>query len=119
MATDSDSVAPRKRNKYRLAIAVKDCSAQESCALCGRAISLLGDLCLCREDDLGKVCGSCGAEHDPALTALLELARVADRIGRMGRHVLAPPLGALLELAHAAEAYTAAADKRKRLRKAG
>jgi hypothetical protein len=35
----------------------------------------------------------------------VELAHVADRVGRIGRHTLVPPLDALLDLARAAENY--------------
>jgi hypothetical protein len=105
--------------KHRLTIAVREGAANYNCALCSRPLSQAEDLCLCLENDMCRVCGSCGVEHDPALAALLDMAKVAERVGRMGRHVLVPPLGALLELAHAAESYSSAREKRRRLRKAG
>ena len=40
-----------------------------------------------------------------ALLALLELAQVAEQVGRIGRHTLVPPLNALLDLNRAAEQY--------------
>jgi hypothetical protein len=57
------------------------------------------------------VCRDCGKSHAPALAALLDLAHVADRVGRIGRHMLVPPLDALLDLARAAENYN---DSRQR-----
>jgi hypothetical protein len=38
---------------------------------------------------------------------------VAERVGRIGRHTLVPPLGALLDLAHAAEDYSHSSPKRR------
>jgi hypothetical protein len=103
----------------RLVIGFKECAEETGCSLCGRrAVSGAGPS-LCRGDDQGFVCGSCGAEHEPVLAALLELGRAAGRVGRMGRHVLAPPLGALLELAHAAECYTQAGRRNTPMRRAG
>jgi hypothetical protein len=52
------------------------------------------------------VCSECGKKHAPTLAALVDLAGVAERVGRIGRHTLVPPLGALLELARAAENYS-------------
>jgi len=40
------------------------------------------------------------------LAALVTLADAAERITRIGRHTVFPPLSALLELARAAENYT-------------
>jgi hypothetical protein len=36
----------------------------------------------------------------------VDLARVAERVGRINRHTLVPSLGALLDLARAAENYS-------------
>jgi hypothetical protein len=44
---------------------------------------------------------------------LLDLAQVAERVGRIGRHTLSPPLGALLDLARAAEDYTHTSPERR------
>jgi hypothetical protein len=51
------------------------------------------------------VCHSCGKKHAPVLAALRELGRVADRVGRIGRHSPLLPLRTLLDLAHVAERY--------------
>ena len=39
------------------------------------------------------------------LAALLDLAAVAERVGRIGKHTLVPPMAALLDLARAAELF--------------
>jgi len=57
------------------------------------------------------VCRSCGKKHAPSLAALLDLERVAQRVGRIRRHTLVPPFEALLDLARAAEVYTASAGE--------
>jgi hypothetical protein len=44
----------------------------------------------------------------------LDLAQVAERVGRIGRHTLVPPLGALLDLARAAEDYTHSTPERRK-----
>jgi hypothetical protein len=55
------------------------------------------------------VCQNCGRKHAPSLAALVGLADAAERVGRMGRHTVFPPLTALLDLASAAEKYASAA----------
>ena len=42
---------------------------------------------------------------EPSLAALIHLADAAERVGRIGRHTVFPPMTALLELARAAENY--------------
>jgi hypothetical protein len=44
----------------------------------------------------------------------LELARIAERVGRIGQHTLVPPITALLDLARAAEEYTITAPATRR-----
>jgi aryl-alcohol dehydrogenase-like predicted oxidoreductase len=44
----------------------------------------------------------------PSLAALVKLADAAERVGRIGRHTVFPPMTALLELARAAENYAQA-----------
>jgi len=46
--------------------------------------------------------------------ALLDLARAAQRVARIHRHTIVPPLHALLDLARAAENYTHSAQERQR-----
>ena len=52
-------------------------------------------------DSQDCVCRACGQKHAPSLVALLDLAGTAERVGRIGRHSVFPPLGALLDLARA------------------
>ena len=59
-------------------------------------------------DSLLPVCDRCGRRHAPSLAALVELANEAERVGRIGRHTVFPPYSALLDLARAADNYTAA-----------
>jgi hypothetical protein len=52
------------------------------------------------------VCERCGHRAAPALAALVDLADTAERVGRIQRHTVSPPMSALLELARAAEQFT-------------
>jgi hypothetical protein len=89
-----------------LTIQVKPGAGSDSCGLCGRTTALAAGPCLCRADNWDAVCRECGQRHAPSLVALLDLARVAERVGHMGRHTLTPPLEAMLRLVTAAENYT-------------
>jgi hypothetical protein len=82
------------------------------CGLCGRPTEAATGPHLVVADSGEAVCLSCGREHAPALAALLRLARVAERVGRIGRHTLVPPLNALLDLAGVAEDYLRAVPQR-------
>jgi len=81
-------------------------AAQRSCGLCGRRTVPLPGPSLCLPESLDAVCQECGKEHAPELAALLDLARVAQRVGRINRHTLVPSFHELLDLARAAENYT-------------
>jgi hypothetical protein len=80
--------------------------AEVPCTLCGAPMSVGIGPQLCLADSLDAVCRKCGQVHAPYLEALVDLARVAERIGRISRHTPWVPLERLLDLAHAAEAYT-------------
>ena len=45
------------------------------------------------------------------MVALLDLAQTAERVGKSCRRLLTPPMESLLDLAHAAEAYSHTAPK--------
>jgi hypothetical protein len=60
---------------------------------------------LCVADSSDPVCKDCGRKHAPSLAALVHLATEAERVARIGRHTVFPPLTALLDLARAAETY--------------
>jgi hypothetical protein len=83
----------------------------ECCALCSKRTPSPAGPRLALRAGHKPVCRDCGRRHAPLLAALLELAHVARRVGRIGRHTLVPPMVALLELARAAEQYTDAAPK--------
>ncbi|MCC6420356.1 MAG: hypothetical protein IT429_19140 [Gemmataceae bacterium] len=74
------------------------------CGMCGNTVPANGPH-LSVADDGAKVCRDCGKRHAPALAALLDLARVAERVGRIGRHTVVPPMAAILDLVKAAEDY--------------
>jgi hypothetical protein len=57
------------------------------------------------------VCRKCAKRHDAQLVALVDLAHVAERVGKVCRHVLVPPMEALLALARAAEDFTQSAPE--------
>jgi hypothetical protein len=89
-----------------LTIQLKQGAGSDSCGLCGRTTPHAAGPHLCRADNLDAVCRECGQRHAPSLVALLDLARVAERVGHIGRHTLTPPLEAMLHLVRAAENYT-------------
>ena len=77
----------------------------EPCGICGRPITTAAGMQLVRADNAVPVCAECGRKHAPSLAALVNLAGAAQRIGRVGRHSVFPPLTALLDLANAAEKF--------------
>ncbi|MBV9122314.1 MAG: hypothetical protein JO112_03000 [Planctomycetes bacterium] len=80
-------------------------ASNDGCTLCGKAVFLAEGPQLYLAGGRGVVCRDCGKKHAPALLSLLDLARTAERVGRIGRHTVSPPLAALLDLARAAENY--------------
>src|SRR5262245_42883570 len=74
------------------------------CGLCGNAVPASGPH-LSAADGGPTVCRDWGTRHAPSLGPLLDLARVAERVGRIGRHTLVPPMAAILDLVKAAEDY--------------
>jgi hypothetical protein len=96
----------------KLVIQYQAHARHESCGLCGQRTFLTegpqlfaGALAVCRR---------CGAQHTPALASLLDLGAAAQRVGRIRRHSVSPPLTALLDLARAAEDYAHAPPPRAR-----
>jgi hypothetical protein len=75
------------------------------CGFCGSQTMFAAGPELYLMDSSEPVCRDCGRKAAPQLAALLKLAHVAQRVGRIKRHTLMPPLEALLELAGAAEVY--------------
>lgn len=90
----------------QILIKFTDRPAEVPCPLCGAPLSVDVGPQLCLAGSLDAVCRKCAKQHAPYLEALVDLARVAERIGRISRHTPWVPLERLLDLAHAAEAYT-------------
>ena len=84
------------------------------CPLCEQTTESPAGLGLVAAGCLTMICSECGRRHAPGLAALLRLARTAERVGRMTRHTLVPPLPALLDLARAAEDYAHALAPRRK-----
>jgi ribosome-binding protein aMBF1 (putative translation factor) len=87
-----------------------ECAREEACALCGKAVVQRPGPQVSLVAGQAAVCRDCVKAHSPALSALLELAEVAERVGRASTH--APhwvPLEMLLALARASENYCTSA----------
>jgi hypothetical protein len=96
-----------------LTIRLGHCACPDTCVLCGKKVSATAGPHLCLDESADVVCRDCGRREAPSLVALLDLAKVAERVGRIGRHTLVPPLGALLDLARAAEDYLDTSPQRQ------
>jgi hypothetical protein len=88
-----------------LAIQLTDRPGTDLCGVCGERAAARPGPRLCLADTWQSVCRRCAQAHAPSLLALLDLGRVAERVGHIGRHTLVPPLNALLDLNRAAEHY--------------
>lgn len=75
------------------------------CALCGTPTFLPPGARFVLVETSEPVCTGCARQAAPALAALVGLASAAERVGRINRHIMTPPMSALLELARAAESY--------------
>ena len=84
------------------------------CGLCGGSTGTAAGPRLADADSEITVCRTCGKRHAPSLVALLDLARVAERVARIGRHTIVPPMGAILDLVKAAEDYLSFTPLRER-----
>ncbi len=81
--------------------------ASLDCPLCGQATTIPAGTQLVLAASQQPVCEPCGKRHAPPLAALAQLADEAERVGKIGRHTVVPPYTALLELAQAADNFTA------------
>lgn len=88
-----------------LTIKLAEHAVNTGCALCAKRVAGPAGPQLFVEDSEEAVCRECGKLHAPALATLLDLGRVAERVGKVSRHTLVPPIGSLLDLARAAENY--------------
>jgi hypothetical protein len=77
------------------------------CGVCQQPTASAAGLRLVTAGGLAPVCTTCGACARP-LTALVQLASEACRVGRIGRHTVFPPYTALLDLARAADEFSTA-----------
>jgi hypothetical protein len=97
-----------------MTITLAECDPADHCTLCEAAVESPAGPRLVLAESREPVCRACGKRHAPALVALLELAQVAHRVGRIGRHTIVPPMSALLDLARAAERFNDAAPHDRR-----
>jgi hypothetical protein len=90
----------------RLSIKLVSAESKDTCGLCGKETAMDSGPRLYLVDQEAGVCQGCGQQHAPSLVALLTLAKVAKRVGTIGRHTVVPPMEALLDLARAAENFS-------------
>ena len=76
-----------------------------NCALCDKPTALPPGMRFVLVETGAPVCTGCARQAAPVLAALVGLGSAAERIGRINRHTMTPPMSALLELARAAESY--------------
>jgi hypothetical protein len=81
------------------------------CPVCGEQSVLRPGPRVFLEGGEGPLCRKCALKLAPSLGALIDLAQVAENVGRKSRHLLTPPMESLLALARAAENYTNAAPR--------
>jgi hypothetical protein len=93
--------------KDQLMLQWKPSATNGPCGGCGRPTSAPPGTQLVLAEGREPVCPDCGRRHAPSLEALVQLANEAQRVGRIGRHTVFPPYTALLDLARAADNYTA------------
>src|SRR5262249_825914 len=96
------------------------CCSQEAsgpCGLCGDPTTLPPGTQLIHAANQAPVCAACGRRHAPPLAALAHLAGEAARVGRIGRHSVFPPYTALLDLARAADRFATPAPPGPRHRR--
>jgi hypothetical protein len=85
--------------------------SESCCPACGALNSSKKGPRLFPVDSQEPICRDCGKRLAPNLVALLDLAHVADKVGRLGRHMLTPSMESLLDLARAAENYSHSSPK--------
>ncbi|MCI0642607.1 MAG: hypothetical protein L0Y72_17960 [Gemmataceae bacterium] len=96
---------------HQLAIHSFDETCQSFCPLCEQRLLCVAGLHLVIAETRKPVCRSCGHGRAPGLSALLDLAKIAEQAGRRSRHLLTPSMETMLALARAAENYSAAAPR--------
>jgi len=76
------------------------------CPLCTEHCSIRRGPHVALAENGEPICRACCKRQAPGMLALLDLAIVAENVGRTSRHLLTPPMEALLALARAAEVYS-------------
>jgi hypothetical protein len=95
----------------RFTIQYTTASTESCCPACGTLnLSKRGPRLFPVDSDV-PICRDCGKRLAPNLIALIDLAHVADKVGRLSRHILTPPMESLLDLARAAENYSHCSPK--------
>ena len=89
----------------RILLKVADEPGTAPCPCCGEIVLWSKGLRMVLAENEETVCRRCGKRQAPNLAALLDLASVAERVGKQSRHLLTPPMASLLDLARAAENY--------------
>ena len=107
--------SPPQRHRYtpmqRFIIHFASEPCESCCPACGTLDSSKKGPRLFPVDGDEPICRDCGKRLAPNLVALLDLAHVADKVGRLGRHMLTPSMESLLDLARAAENYSHSSPK--------
>jgi len=88
-----------------LTLRICDDAGTVTCALCGLTATHRPGPRLFLADSDNPVCRECARKNEPRLADLLDLASIAEKVGRSQRHLLTPPMECLLELARAADNY--------------
>jgi hypothetical protein len=87
-------------------IILAEAATEGNCSVCGQATGQPAGPRLAVAESFALLCDDCGRKHAPALWALLDLANLAKRVGRIGCHVRTSfPLGAILDLLSVSEKY--------------
>ncbi len=97
----------------RIILKIADEPGTAACTLCGEPTLWTKGPRLVTAENAATICRGCGKRHAAPLVALLDLANIADKVGRQCRHLLTPPMESLLDLARAAENYSTSTPKRR------
>ena len=100
----------------RFVIKILDEPRNARCPLCDQpGLQKKGPHLFLGEGD-EPLCRPCAKRLAPTLLALVDLAQVADKLGRQCRHLLTPPMETMLELSRAAaeSAKRAATERAER-----
>ena len=95
-------------NMIPLVVCSRPAPADASCSLCEEPVSYPSGIQIVESETERPVCPTCARHHAPELSALICLVEEAVRVGRIGRHTVVPPYTALLDLARAADDFSAA-----------